>query len=220
MSLQHHMSPVSSSRESLLITVCDVDRMECIVFIFQNFSATQENHESIVFSDRLLSSMIFCWPRRSFTYESIVLEQTSKLFFLTFRRFALSLPLRSWQHSSRLFSLTASCKQANEFPLNPTNSTLMASALDDKVKPASTIDSTEVRRKWWKEAIAYQIYPRSFQDSNGDGLGDIRGRFVNGSVRFLCFGRFFQELFSDLITSRSSGLTWSGYAQFTKARTT
>lgn len=30
-------------------------------------------------------------------------------------------------------------------------------------------------RTWWKEAIVYQIYPRSFQDSNADGVGDLRG---------------------------------------------
>ncbi len=30
-------------------------------------------------------------------------------------------------------------------------------------------------RRWWKEAVVYQIYPRSFQDSNGDGIGDLKG---------------------------------------------
>ena len=33
----------------------------------------------------------------------------------------------------------------------------------------------EEQRAWWKECVVYQIYPRSFQDSNGDGIGDLNG---------------------------------------------
>ncbi len=33
----------------------------------------------------------------------------------------------------------------------------------------------ELNRKWWKEGIVYQIYPRSFQDTTGNGLGDLQG---------------------------------------------
>lgn len=32
-----------------------------------------------------------------------------------------------------------------------------------------------MNKAWWKEAVVYQIYPRSFYDSNGDGIGDLRG---------------------------------------------
>ena len=34
---------------------------------------------------------------------------------------------------------------------------------------------TTDKRAWWKEAVVYQIYPRSFADSNGDGIGDLKG---------------------------------------------
>ncbi|MEO1099410.1 MAG: alpha-amylase family glycosyl hydrolase, partial [Bacteroidota bacterium] len=33
----------------------------------------------------------------------------------------------------------------------------------------------KTKNTWWKEGVVYQIYPRSFNDSNNDGIGDIRG---------------------------------------------
>ena len=32
-----------------------------------------------------------------------------------------------------------------------------------------------MKRTWWKESVVYQVYPRSFNDTNGDGIGDLRG---------------------------------------------
>ena len=32
-----------------------------------------------------------------------------------------------------------------------------------------------IQRKWWKEKIVYQLYPRSYKDTNGDGIGDLKG---------------------------------------------
>lgn len=40
-----------------------------------------------------------------------------------------------------------------------------------------------MNRAWWKESIVYQIYPRSFADSNGDGVGDLRG--IIGKLDYL-----------------------------------
>lgn len=32
-----------------------------------------------------------------------------------------------------------------------------------------------MKKKWWHDAVIYQIYPKSFLDSNGDGIGDLKG---------------------------------------------
>ncbi|HAV18497.1 MAG TPA: glucohydrolase, partial [Erysipelotrichaceae bacterium] len=32
-----------------------------------------------------------------------------------------------------------------------------------------------MKHTWWKEAVFYQIYPRTFMDSNDDGIGDLQG---------------------------------------------
>ena len=37
------------------------------------------------------------------------------------------------------------------------------------------LESIQSPRQWWKDAVIYQIYPRSFADSNGDGIGDLAG---------------------------------------------
>lgn len=38
-----------------------------------------------------------------------------------------------------------------------------------------TPDMTVTQRPWWKDGVVYQIYPASFKDSNGDGIGDFEG---------------------------------------------
>ena len=37
------------------------------------------------------------------------------------------------------------------------------------------MDTKKLDKKWWKKEVGYQIYPRSFYDSNNDGIGDLNG---------------------------------------------
>lgn len=48
-------------------------------------------------------------------------------------------------------------------------------AISEKNAAASSALSTKEGAPWWRQAVVYQIYPRSFADGNGDGIGDLKG---------------------------------------------
>src|ERR1700742_2835492 len=58
---------------------------------------------------------------------------------------------------------------------NLTRALLLSATLLTAAAHAQTPATNANGDVWWKHAVIYEIYPRSFQDSNGDGVGDLNG---------------------------------------------
>jgi len=48
-------------------------------------------------------------------------------------------------------------------------------------------DQSNAELDWWQTAVFYQIYPRSFKDSDGDGIGDLKGENFFNSISYFVY---------------------------------
>ena len=53
------------------------------------------------------------------------------------------------------------------------NGITMVPEFVSKNKKRASMTANNMHDDWWKQAVVYQVYPRSFRDANGDGLGEL-----------------------------------------------